>query len=98
MPCRLQTLLSSYVACNEPLACAAEIEARDSEIGDNFLALQSSGIRLGTLLQEGAAKGVEEALGCPSDSDLSKPDPLPAQVQSQRRVREMGGNAGGLWT
>ena len=62
----------------------------------DFLALQSSGIQLGTLLQEGAAKGIEETLGCPSDSDLSKPDPPAVQVESQRRVHELGGNTGGL--
>lgn len=41
---------------------------------------------------------MEEAPDCVSDSDLSEPDPPAFQVESQRRVREMGGNAGGLWT
>lgn len=41
---------------------------------------------------------VEEVLDCISDSDLSEPDPPAFQVEGQKRVREMGGNAGGLWT
>jgi hypothetical protein len=40
---------------------------------------------------------VEEASRAESDSDLSEPDPPAFQVECQERVREMGGNSGGLW-
>ena len=39
----------------------------------------------------------EEVLQGDEDSDLSEPDPPAFQVECQQRVREMGGNAGGLW-
>jgi len=112
----LQSLLAEYITCNnEPLVNGAEAESRDSEIKEDFLALQSSGLQLGALLEAGTVGDSlaapqpcsprlqlqlqkEDALQIDSDSDLSEPDPPALQIDCQRRVREMGGNAGGLWT
>ena len=94
-PCCLQTLLTDYIACGEPLAGAAEVATRSSEIEGDFLALESSGFQLGALLRRRNG-GAGDAAGS-SDSDLSEPDPPASQVNCQKRVREMGGNAGGLW-
>lgn len=114
-PCHLQSLLAGYTSCNEPLISPAEADSRDSEIEGDFIALQSSGLRLGALLEartagDSAAAAQSgsplvqlqlpggDALQHDSDSDLSEPDPPALQIDCQRRVRRLGGNAGGLWT
>jgi hypothetical protein len=53
-PCQLQSLLAGYVDCNEPLLTGSEANSRDSEIRGDFLALQSSGLLVGALLEAGA--------------------------------------------
>jgi hypothetical protein len=96
----------------EPLSNNIAERERNVEVARDFLALQQNNLsiqpsrettgRAFPILPEAVPQHpcIDQRSRAPRDnfdSDLSEPEQSASKISCQKRVRKMGGNAGGLW-